>query len=347
MVPVDAQLPLPKTPVYSTQPGELLPPEYAVHVPVVYASVPRRGEPSGARLALFGAIGAFVGLSLLVVVFGVAWIAWTLYSRLPASGQTTIGGPDQGGPTPPGPNPPGATPPGVKVESRTTSLSADSPKRIVLVSGGEAATGALQRSARKGDLRLVVGEPRDLLENYNPAGHSRTPGSFERDGLGWTTRNQAVYESLFFPGPFPEEYVLDTTLTLLGDSMGIIQGLVGSGKQFHFTIDGFVTENGGMRTALELIDGRRPHDAPNYPCEYKPPLLRKNRPTELRYVVLKDRVLLECDGKVVVDWTGGMNRVSSHGLFMPGDPRSLYWGTWQTKCRLSKFVVRPILKGGN
>lgn len=317
LVPMDSQFPAAQ--VYSTQPGELLPAEYTVHVPV-YSAKPRQDAGASAgRMVMFGAAGALLCFLLLVVVGGIGFGAWALLGRLPVGSSLSSQG--------------------------NTSLSSDSPKRIELVTKDKAA-GALARPAAKGSLRLVVGEPRDLLAEFNPQRHSRTPASLEQEGGGWSTRGQQTYESLFFPGPFPEEYVLETTLTLLGDSKGIIQGLVGNGKQFHITIDGFEgeTDGRGMRTALELIDGRRPHAAPNYPCEYMQPLLRKNRATDLRYVVLKDRILLECDGKVVVDWTGGMHRVSTHALFPAGgDPRSLYWGTWQTRCRLSKFVVRPIL----
>lgn len=196
------------------------------------------------------------------------------------------------------------------------------------------------------ELALRVGEPVDLLASYDPASQRPRPKSVTKDAEGALVSGQAVLEVLMFPQEMPPEYVLDTAVTLSGTSNGVIQGLSAGGKQCQITVDGFQGERDGrgMRTALEIIDGHRPHDIPNYPCSEFGSLLTSDRPANLRYVVLKNRILMESDGRLVLDWTGGMERVSTNRMFARGGSQNLFWGTWQTKCRLSKCVVRPVLE---
>lgn len=189
-------------------------------------------------------------------------------------------------------------------------------------------------------------EPLDLLKDFDRTKQVNKGGTVRKVAGGWQTGTSGLDQLIFHVPDLPPEYMVETVVTRqratrLGADDGVVQGLVVGDQQCMVTVDGFNPK--GMRTALDLIDGKRAGASSDKDeCEHRGQLLSTRQDTTLQYYVFKDRLAVVCNGQTVLDWTGGMNRLSLFPMFKTTDPKALFWGTWQGSFVLKKFEVRAI-----
>src|SRR5207253_2660693 len=115
-------------------------------------------------------------------------------------------------------------------------------------------------------------------------------------------------------------------------------------RRCMLTIDGFLNEppNKQTRTALETIDGRRPHDAGYTGEPHFGKLLKPNQESRLTIRVSSNSVTLTCDGKQVIDWSGDPARLGIYGLFDQGQPKRMFVGSWAAHYDVSSIALKPL-----
>lgn len=164
----------------------------------------------------------------------------------------------------------------------------------------------------------------------------------KHQGGGWQTVGQARVDILRLPiEHLPQEYVVDTTVMRLGDATddALLQYLVVGDRHSLVTVDGYKPT--GVRTVVDGID-YKPAGAIKDACEHRGKVLPLNVPVNLKYYVFNDRLVVECNGKTILHWTGGMDRLHPGYYFDSTDLKALFFGASQGTFVLSKFEVRPI-----
>lgn len=189
-----------------------------------------------------------------------------------------------------------------------------------------------QVTAQSIDLLAMVETPRDVPQ-----------GEVVRGSEGLTMRRRGGFACAVVPFDFPASYELNLRVTPRGGE-GLLIGLPIGGRRCMLTIDGFGNEPPDMktRTALETIDGRRPHE-PEYPGEpHVGKLLRPGVESQLSIRVSGDTLMLTCDGKPVLDWSGNPARLGIYGLFDHGSRRRMFVGAWAAEYEVSSLTLKPL-----
>jgi hypothetical protein len=147
---------------------------------------------------------------------------------------------------------------------------------------------------------------------------------------------------IVFDQELPNDYQLDLRVTPQ-KSDGLLISFPVAGRTTMLTVDGF-RDKGQVRTALDMIDNRRPHDAGYAGKSFFGQLMQPNAPANLQIQVQGGHVTLECDGKPIVDWNGDPARLGIYPLFDQHKPRQLSIGTWQAQYEIASLSVQPLTK---
>jgi hypothetical protein len=188
------------------------------------------------------------------------------------------------------------------------------------------------RQANEVDLLALVERPRDV-----------PLGEVVRTGGVLSIRRRGGFTCAVVPHDMPSSYELDLHVTPR-EGEGLLIGVPIGGRRCMLTIDGFANEppDKKTRTALETIDGHRPHDA-NYPGEpYVGKLLQPNVESKLTIRVASNSLTLTCDGKQIIRWSGDPARLGVYGLFNQGPPQRMFIGSWAASYDVDRLALRPL-----
>ena len=182
------------------------------------------------------------------------------------------------------------------------------------------------------DLLALVERPRDV-----------PLGEVVRTGNVMSIRRRGGFTCAVVPYDMPSSYELDVGV-ISRDGEGLLIGVPIGGRRCMLTIDGFGTEppDKTTRTALETIDGHRPHDV-NYPGDpFFGKLLQPNVQSKLTIRVADNSLTLTCDGKQIIQWSGDPARLGVYGLFNQGPPQRMFIGSWAASYDIDRLALRPL-----
>lgn len=179
------------------------------------------------------------------------------------------------------------------------------------------------------DLLALVQTPRDI-----------TQGEVRRDDAGLSIRRRGGFTCAVIPYDMPANYQLDLRVTRR-EGNGFLIGLPIGGRACMITVDGF-SEFGETRTALEMIDGRRPQE-PSYTGKpHVGALLKVDAPVQLTVRVSGKSLQLACDGENVLEWNDDPTRLSVYGLFDQRQPKRLFIGSWAATYDIGNLKLQPL-----
>jgi hypothetical protein len=195
---------------------------------------------------------------------------------------------------------------------------------------GPAAYQTLATSAppTDGGAEKSTSSPTDLLALVNTNRDVPLPDVF-RAGDKVTIRSRGGFTCAVIPYDVPRNYQLDIgVISRSGD--GLLIGFPIGGRRAMFTIDGFTGEppDGKMRTALETIDGFRPHERGYGGQSHYGQLLKRNIASTITVRVVDKTIMLSCDGRQVLQWSGEPSRLAIYGAFNQGPPQRMFIGSW-------------------
>lgn len=211
---------------------------------------------------------------------------------------------------------------------RGVAISADGTRGL---SGGDDTTLRVWKLADPAASRAppAASAPLDLLSHIHT----------EKDAVhGQWVRNEL---GLFSPGvdqgrlqihaSVPEEYQLKVVVTRLDGEDMFTLGLVTSTGQVRVMLDGY----GGKVSGLELV---RKTETPKNGIVWNGTVLPKGRPNTILCTVRKRRVLVEVNGRAILDWSGSPEALSMPDWFKVPDPRALVLDDWST----ARFQITEI-----
>lgn len=134
----------------------------------------------------------------------------------------------------------------------------------------------------------------------------------------------------------PAQYNLTFTFNCSGRHHLSI-GLAGPESQFGVTLDNFPQV--GWLSGLELIDGKR-IDANETKVEGQ--LLTKKGPVTVLCQVRRRNVRVMLDGKMIINWTGDLKRLSVVGFNTVPNDRALFVSAWASKVTVTKLLLTPL-----
>ena len=171
--------------------------------------------------------------------------------------------------------------------------------------------------------------PLDLLALIDPA----------RDALrgNWTVEDGALISPngrpaiLEIPVKPPAEYELTAVVEELEGTDSFNMGLIVGGSGVTAVIAG----QRGTYSGLNLVKGRlgRVNETRS-----PGPVLQPGRNT-IVFRVTPGSLQVECNGKVVIQWTGSSEDLSYGFEWKEGAPDHLKIGGWDTRCRISELVL--------
>lgn len=138
------------------------------------------------------------------------------------------------------------------------------------------------------------------------------------------------------PVQAPEEYRLTIIAEPLDEPNGLTVGHVVDGHRF-LTLFNF-RAGGDPGSAIENVDGRNIGND----TTYRGSLFHQGRPSQIVVTVRKGRVSAEVDGRPVIDWAGGADRLSLSDYWQTPDQKSLFLGTYDCGYRFSRITLEPL-----
>lgn len=176
----------------------------------------------------------------------------------------------------------------------------------------------------------------DLLALVDP-GTDRVLGQWEKtDGI--LTVSKGYGHRLELPYAAPEEYELVVIAEPLDEPNGLILGQVLGGKRF-LALFHFLGGDAVARSALENVDGR---NVGNNTTTIEGPVLMKNRLSQIVCTVRKNRVVVVCDGRTLIDWQGSAKQLSLGEYWQTPHANVLFLGAYDCGYRFHRVTLRPL-----
>jgi Leucine-rich repeat (LRR) protein/tRNA A-37 threonylcarbamoyl transferase component Bud32 len=174
----------------------------------------------------------------------------------------------------------------------------------------------------------------DLLKLVDPKHHVvRGKWAFNDSALvGQREDATACIQIPFVP---PDEYELEAIVTRVDGTTGVVLGLVGGGRQFLAVIDDY----SGTVSGLALVDGKTTANNETY---YRGGVLTNGKPSTIVARVQRAGVTLSCDGQMLVNWKGTLDRLSLHSAWKVPESKQLFLGAITKAMRFDKLVLRPL-----
>lgn len=136
----------------------------------------------------------------------------------------------------------------------------------------------------------------------------------------------------------PDEYDLTMTIERKDGTLDVYVGLVAGEKQFTFHFDGFNGYNG-----LAMIDGMAP-DLNG--TGIKGSVFQNRKPRTVVFMVRKEGIVVQLDGKDYYKWRGDWSRVSLHGMMPVPKKDIIFFGGFDNTVSISKATL-TMPKAGN
>jgi hypothetical protein len=179
-----------------------------------------------------------------------------------------------------------------------------------------------------------VESPIDLLKVIDPK-KNMVKGKWAFEGKTLVMSSEAV-GILEIPYHAPDEYTLQATVELKEAMQGFGLGLVVGNRRCMLCLDAFPEL--GYLSGLSLIDGK--HLGPTNPTTAKGKVFQKDKALEVVATVSNQSIRVALDGKPLLWYFGGSNKLSLLPLFATPDSRALFVHNWVgTGCRITKLEI--------
>jgi hypothetical protein len=137
----------------------------------------------------------------------------------------------------------------------------------------------------------------------------------------------------------PANYDLVVEVTRLDGVDSFNVALVGGGKQFAAYIDGWRSKASG----LGLVDGKQPN---NNPTRYSGRILTNGRKGTLVFSVREAGVQVSANGKTIVSWAEGFDRLSRDGDWTGPRTDCLLVGANKSVFQVHRMTLIPVTSPG-
>jgi len=163
----------------------------------------------------------------------------------------------------------------------------------------------------------------------------RVHGDWTYDGKTLTGIHTNFPARVQIPYEPPAEYDLTLVVERIEGYAPIHIGLVRESVQFYAAIDDF----GGAGAGLGRIDGNLSSKNETW---IPGRLLTNNKPATILCSVRKDEIAVSLDGKKLLSFKGGNERLSSHPDFPMPNRKALYVGSGIASYAISKISLLPV-----
>lgn len=174
------------------------------------------------------------------------------------------------------------------------------------------------------------GKSIDVLRTIDPRLDSVRGIWFIDEGkLLW---NRDDFARMQIPIAPPDKYTLRLRVERKfgDDQFGI--GLVVGGHQTLVSIDGY----NGKISGLHRLDGKKSNANAT---TFKGTILTANKPVNLVVKASPNSILLQADGKKIIDWTGDASRLSQDEKYVMPNTNWLYLASFNSQCAISEFLL--------
>jgi hypothetical protein len=163
-------------------------------------------------------------------------------------------------------------------------------------------------------------------------------GKFTRAGTDLVLEGRG--NALEFPVRLPAEYALEVDVVREAGDNSLCFTLPVAGRPLTAIVDGFNSQVSG----LAAIGGSEIF-TPNHPQAKTSRLLTNGRPSTVRVEVTAEGVRLLVDRALVTEWKSNPNAQirAAKGMHV-ADPRKLTIFTWDTRYRLKRIEVTPLVQ---
>jgi hypothetical protein len=211
------------------------------------------------------------------------------------------------------------------------------------VAEGGATGGAQARVKRWTQTGSQAGEtvPTDLLRLVD-VGRDYVSGDWRFD-QGRLVSSSIGVARILIPCVPPPEYKLTLVAEPKGKINTLVIGLVASGRQFIALLD-FDVGKPERLSGLECVDGKKVFEAGNQ-MVFRGQALRETGPTTVVCTIREDRVLVECDGRTIIDFRGDHSRLSPNDYWAVPEKEFLFLGTYNCEYHIHKLGLTPIAAG--
>ena len=184
-------------------------------------------------------------------------------------------------------------------------------------------------------VQIAKGEATDLLKLIDPKSDA-VEGTWRLEG-GKLTSPVSGFARIHVPFKPPEEYVLSATVRRVDGNDNFAMGLIMGGHRFSVGIDSF----NGTKTGMELINGQSigRNDTTKVTSGN---LLKAGQKQQIMYTVRKNQVVVKCDDKVLIDWTGDPAKLTTHQFWAVPKPDQLFIGARSSTFEISKLEIKPL-----
>ena len=141
----------------------------------------------------------------------------------------------------------------------------------------------------------------------------------------------------------PAEYELTIVATPLDEPNGLILGQLMGDHRFLTLVNYAASKDKAAASALENVAGRNVN---NNATTILADLLQKDRPSQIIVTVLKDSVVVRCDGRKIIDWSGKAEQLSLGDYWSTPHGNTLFLGAYDCRYRFSRVSIVPISGNG-
>lgn len=162
-------------------------------------------------------------------------------------------------------------------------------------------------------------------------------GDWSMKGNAYTCAPQ-FGSRLQVPYNLPAEYDLLVTMERVGDDF-LVLGLVAETGDFAAVLDW------NYRASFELLDGKDQGKQDESTTFQKPPV-PTGRPVVVRASIRRTSAKLYIDGKLILDWEGGMKRLTPNPGWPRNNPKCAFLGSHKGQLLFTAVTVVPVLDPG-
>lgn len=195
------------------------------------------------------------------------------------------------------------------------------------------AFGAPERLVPAGESPTKADATIDLLKQIDLKQHVRA-GKWRIDG-GSLVSPEDRLAKMILPCDVPETYrlLIVAQRTSGKGALGVLLPI--GGRSTSALFEGYEK----MVSGLNLVDGRT---VDRNRTAYWQPVFAPGKATTIEVNVARSRILVVCDGKVVVNWQGDAERLSVHPNAWPAPPANrLGLASWGSSFRISRIELAP------
>jgi hypothetical protein len=157
----------------------------------------------------------------------------------------------------------------------------------------------------------------------------------------WTKDGQAlvspedVRPRLQIPHSIPEAYGLELVASRRSGDDAFVIGLAAGGRQATLIVD----QRWDRGTALGYIDGKPPHETETARATC---VFTDREPRRVLVMVRPSHITMALDGRLLVDWRGGFDRLSLSPLWTVADEKALFVGCFRSSFAISRMQLVPL-----